>query len=331
MGRVDTSSGQDGVMQRRHINAMLRNFEEYERIKSKSHDVYTTVTEFFEVKGLCKQNFHKYYRRFVNSKRDINSLIPHRSGRKFRDALKYVPEVIEQIREIRSKGYNRYDLSDIIKRERLIDISPSSMYRLMKRLGINRLNLKIKEEKRKIVKTHSGELGHIDIHYVAKGTVKETGNKKLYLLGLIDDHSRICWLEVIDSIKSLDVMFASMDILMMLKSRYGIQFKEIMSDNGSEFSSRANPTNHPFEKLLLFYDIKHLYTQPFRPQTNGKIERFWRTLEEELLDGEVFDTLEEFKHYIQGYVIYYNEHRGHQGIGNKIPNKNIFLKEKWLN
>lgn len=328
MGRIDTSGGQDAVMQRRHINAMLRNFEEYELIKAKKHNIYITVTEFFEVKGLCKQNFHKYYRRFVNSKRDINSLIPHRSGRKFKHALNYVPEVIEQIKEIRSKGYNRHDLCDIIRRESSVEISPSTMYRLMRKLGINKLNLKIKEEKRKIVKTHSGELGHIDIHYVAKGTVKETGNKKLYILGLIDDHSRICWLEVIDSIKALDVMFASMDILIRLKSRYGIQFKEIMSDNGSEFSGKGNPENHPFEKLLLFYNIKHRYTQAFRPQTNGKIERFWRTLEEELLDGEEFETLEEFKHYIQGYVIYYNEHRSHQGIGNKIPNKNIFIKEE---
>jgi transposase InsO family protein len=329
MGRIDIRSGPDLVMERRHINAMLRNFEEYESIKSKQHKTFSTVGAFFETKGICKQNFHKYYRRFIHSKRDINSLIPHRTGRKFKEIERYTPELIENIKLTRSKGYNRYDLCAIIRREYAIEISPSSIYRLMKKLNINKLNYKIKEEKRKIVKTHSGELGHIDIHYVTKGTVKETGSKKLYILGLIDDHSRICWLEVIDSIKAIDVMFASMDILMRLKSRYNIQFKEIMSDNGSEFSSRNNP-DHPFEKLLTFYGIKHRYTLPFRPQTNGKIERFWRTLEDELLSGEVFDTLEEFKHYLQGYVLYYNEHRNHQGIGNQIPNKNIYLKEELL-
>ena len=46
---------------------------------------------------------------------------------------------------------------------------------------------------------------------------------------------------------------------------------------------------------------------------------------------EEFDTLEEFKHFIQGYVIYYNEHRSHQGIENKKPNEKIFIKEKLLN
>ena len=100
-----------------------------------------------------------------------------------------------------------------------------------------------------------------------------------------------------------------------------------ISDNGSEFSSRNNP-EHPFEKMLTFYDIKHRYTKPFSPQTNGKIERFWKTLEDELLSGETFETLEEFKHYIQGYTLYYNEHRIHQGIKNKKPVEMIKKKKK---
>lgn len=199
-----------------------------------------------------------------------------------------------------------------------IEIAPTAVYRLMKKLGLNRLNPILKEEKRRIIKMSAGELGHIDIHYISKGTVKETGAKKLYLIGIIDDYSRVCWLEVIDSIKSMNVMFASLEVLMRLKDRYNIQFMEMMSDNGSEFSSRNNP-EHPFEKMLKFYDIKHRYTKPCSPQTNGKIERFWKTIEDELLSGEVFETLEEFKHYIRGYAVYYNEHRIHQGINNKMP------------
>jgi transposase InsO family protein len=135
---------------------------------------------------------------------------------------------------------------------------------------------------------------------------------------VIDDYSRVCWIEVIDSIKAIDVAFETMDILLKLKERYGIQFQEMMSDNGAEFASKNNPS-HPFERMLKFYDIKHRYTQPFRPQTNGKIERFWKTIEEELLLGETFKTLEEFKEHILGYNLYYNEHRLHQGINNKKP------------
>ena len=151
------------------------------------------------------------------------------------------------------------------------------------------------------------------------GTVKELSkNNRLYLLGIIDSYSRICWIEVIDSIKSINVAFAAMDIMMRLKERYDIEFKEMMSDNGSEFASKNNP-DHPFEKMLSFYNVKHRYTKPFSPKTNGKIERFWKTIEEELLSGEQFETLEDFKRHILGYNLYYNEHRIHQGINNKMP------------
>lgn len=318
MGRIDRAKGQDATLERRHIRAMLRNIDAYEQVKSKKHPEYKTATEFYEKSGLCKQNFLKYYRRFIQENRDISALIPHKTGRKFKEDFSYTPELMEKIKEIRAKGYNRYDLQIKIRSILGIELSPSTIYRLMKKLKIHRLNPTMQEEKRKIVKTYAGEMGHIDVHYLTKGIVKDTGPKKLYLVGLIDDYSRICWLEVVDSIKALDVMFATMNMLLCLKDRYDITFTSMMSDNGSEFSS-PRVTDHPFERMLNFYNIKHVYTQPCRPQTNGKIERFWKTLENELLDGEEFDTLEQLKEYILGYVVYYNEHRIHQGIHNNKP------------
>jgi len=296
-----------------------RDIEEYELVKNKQHTSFITAEDFYQAKGLCRQNFLKYYRRFLNSSRDVESLIPKKVGRKFKDELKYLPQIIDKIKLIRQRGYNRFEISRQLRHQDNILISPSSTYRLMRKLGINQLNPVIKEEVRRIVKMSSGELGHVDIHYVTSGTVKELGkNKKLYLLGIIDSYSRICWLEVIDSIKAINVAFAAMDIMMILKERYGIEFKEMMSDNGSEFASKNNP-DHPFERMLSFYNVKHRYTKPFSPKTNGKIERFWKTIEEELLSGEYFETLEEFKHHILGYNLYYNEHRIHQGINNKMP------------
>jgi transposase InsO family protein len=318
MGRIDKSKGQDATMERRHIRQMLRHIDEYEQVKRKEHPDYRYAQEFYEAKGLQRQNFLKYYRRYLNGNREESALIPHKSGRKFKDFAEYRPELKEQIKMLRSKGYNRHDIAEYLKGED-IDLSASSVYRLMKKLGINRLNNRIKEETRRIIKMNAGELGHVDIHYVAKGTVKELGTKKVYVLGVIDAYSRVCWLEVLTTIKSLDVAFATMDILGMIKSRYGIRFEEMLSDNGGEFSSRKNVENHPFEKMLGYLEIKHRYTRPCRPQTNGKIERFWRTLEDELLDGETFETLEEFKDYVTGYCIYYNEQRSHQGINLKKP------------
>lgn len=317
MGRIDRSGGQDATMERRHIKNMLANIEEYEAIKSNKHASIKHASEFYEKRGVCKQNFLKYYRRYLNHGRETSALIPHKSGRKFRDAIKYCPEVVEKLKELRKKGYNRYEIAGLLHKLAEVEITSSSVYRLMVKLKINHLNPVIKEEQRRIIKMSTGELGHVDIHYVTKNTVKNC-TKKLYIVGLIDSYSRVCWLGVIDSIKAINVAFATNEILLRMRHRYGIEFKEIMSDNGAEFASKNN-SEHPFEKTLSFYGIKHVYTKPCSPKTNGKIERFWKTIEEELLSGEQFDTIAELKHHITGYAIYYNEHRMHQGINNQIP------------
>lgn len=318
MGRIDRSQGQDATMERRHVRQMVELIDEYEQIKKKKHPHFKKVQELFDQRKVVKQNFHKYYQRYQAHNRDINALIPHKTGRKFKDIETYTPEILETIKALRAKAYNKFDIAHLLNKNYNQQLSPATVYRLTLKLGLNKLNTKIKEEKRKIIKMKAGELGHIDVHYVAKNTVKETGNKKLYIVGLIDDYSRIGWIEVTDSLKAIDIMFKSMELMMNLRSRYHITFEEILSDNGSEFSSKNN-AQHPFEKMLTFYGVKHRYTKPCRPQTNGKIERFWKTLENELLDGEVFETLQEFKDYLLGYMIYYNEHRPHQGINNKKP------------
>ena len=319
MVRRERSIGQGRTMERRHIDQMLRNIDEYDLVKSKKHSTYRMAEEFYAAKGLCKQNFLKYYRRYVNAGREIGALIPHKTGRKFRDIIKYEDVVSEGIKDLREKAYNRYDIARLVKDKSGIELSASTVYRLMVKLGINKLNPQLKELKRRIIKMSAGELGHIDVHYVSKGTVKELGSEKLYLVGLIDSYSRVCWMLPTMSIKALDVSYVAMEMLVILRNRYGIEFKEMMSDNGSEFSSRNNINGHPFEKMLKFLSINHIYTKPCTPKTNGKIERFWRTLEDELLSGETFDTFEEFAHHIQGYCLYYNEHRMHQGINLKKP------------
>ncbi|MCK5296800.1 MAG: transposase, partial [Alphaproteobacteria bacterium] len=86
-----------------------------------------------------------------------------------------------------------------------------------------------------------------------------------------------------------------------------------------------NKQTNPFERMLLELGIKHRYTRPYRPQTNGKIERFWRTLNEDLIEDTTFDSLEHLRDELQQYLLYFNELRPHQGIGSKIPadfNKN---------
>jgi transposase InsO family protein len=192
---------------------------------------------------------------------------------------------------------------------------------------MNKLKQPEKEEKRRIIKERAGQLGHVDCHYLTKDLIVGT-YKRSYLLCVIDSYSRLAWAELIHDIKSLTAMFTTLKSINFLNVQYGIKFEEMLSDNGSEFSSRSKKSryDHPFERMLMEMGIKHRYTRPYRPQTNGKVERFWRTLNEDLIEGTTFESFEEFNEKLQEYLFYYNEHRPHQALNGLPPKK--FLEKK---
>ena len=198
--------------------------------------------------------------------------------------------------------------------------SASGVYNICKRYGLNCLSAKMKQNKRKIIKEKMGQLGHIDCHHLSKSIIRGE-SRKLYLVCVVDDHSRLAWAEVTEDITSLTVMFAALKCINMLNDQYKIKFGEILSDNGPEFEPKDSKQKygHPFERMLLELGIKHPYCRPYRPQTNGKVERFWRTLQEDLIRETDFDSLEELKDELIQYLYYYNHHRPHQGIEGKVP------------
>ena len=65
--------------------------------------------------------------------------------------------------------------------------------------------------------------------------------------------------------------------------------------------------------------MKHIYTKPYRPQTNGKIERFWKTLKEDFIEDALYQNLDDLKDELLGFLIYYNQHRPHSAIDGKKP------------
>ncbi|MDR1198256.1 MAG: integrase core domain-containing protein [Prevotellaceae bacterium] len=131
-------------------------------------------------------------------------------------------------------------------------------------------------------------------------------------------------MEVLEDKKALTVMFATLKALNILKQQYNVEVDAVLTDNGAEFGSgpaTKNKEEHPFERLLLEMSIKHRYTRPYRPQTNGKVERFWRTLNEDFIDGALYENLEDLRNELLGFLVYYNEHRPHSAIGNIPPIK----------
>ncbi len=310
----------DNTLYRERISRYNEFIKEYELIKNKDHPQFVFVKDWAAARKIDKKNFLKYYGRYRQSKKSWD-LVPQKRGPKFKSRRPC--EALEQkVIELRKRGNNKYEIALIItaQKDNIFKPSASGVYNICKRYGLNRMRPEMKEEKRKIIKERMGQLGHIDTHYLSKHIIPNS-TQKLYVVAIVDDYSRVAWAEIIESIDSLSVMFGVMRCLNILKAHYQIQFEEIISDNGSEFGNRdtKNKLNHPFERLLIEMDVKHRYIQPYRPQTNGKVERFWRTMEEDLIIDTDFDSIEELKEELLQYMYYYNHERPHQGLDGKKP------------
>lgn len=311
----------DKTLERNFIQKFQFLIKEYELIKAKKHSRYRFVSDFYRVHETNRQTFLKYYNRFNRSGK-ITDLLPGKRGPKWK-TRRPIPFIENKVVELREKGNNKYEIHNILKPKLgKFTPSPSGIYNILKRKGLNKLTLKIKENKRKIIKKKAGELGHIDCHYLPKGILKNS-NERLFLVCIIDSCTRIAWVEVIKDIKSITVMFAALKSLNILSEHFGIKFSEMLSDNGSEFGVRGekNKDQHPFERMLMELGIKHRYTKPYRPQTNGKVERFWRTIEEDLLAETCFDSFKDLQEEVLQYVWYYNYERPHQALNGICPKK----------
>ena len=121
-------------------------------------------------------------------------------------------------------------------------------------------------------------------------------------------------------------MFTALRCFNYLADKFSIKFQEALTDNGPEFGTResSQKLHHPFERMLIELDIKHRYTRPYRPQTNGKVERFWRTLNDDLIEGTHFESVEHFKEELFQYMLYYNKLRPHQALDGKTPEEVAF-------
>jgi transposase InsO family protein len=306
---------------------MLACVHEYELIKSKRSPRFRTVGEFCRHHGFSRQNFLKIYWRWQQDPREL-SLLPRKRGPKYKTRR---PDLAldGEIRELREAGNNRHEIHAILKAwHKELAPSPSSIYNYLRKHGLNRLSRPQRKERRDIIMSKAGELLHIDCHHLPDGiTIAPCGS--LYLVGVIDGFTRLAWAEITESVKALEVMFAALRAFNMLRLRYGIEAEAVLSDNGSEFGAgpaAKNKQEHPCERLLLEMNIAHRYTKPYRPQTNGKIERFWRTLGEDFLEGACYNDKSDLQQELLEYLLYYNEHRPHQSLDNKTPKEFLNCK-----
>ena len=290
---------------------------EYELVKAKQHPQFRYLQDFYAFHGTSRQTFAKYYNRFCQT-RSYDALLPRKRGPKWK-TRRTLPYIEQKVLEQRRKGINRYEIYAILQPIlKAHTPSPSTIYAISKRHGLNRLKPAMKQAKRTIIKTRAGELGHLDCHYLSRDLLLDS-SQRYYLVSVLDACTRLAWAEVVPDLKSLSVMFAALKSINLLNVEYGIQFEAILTDNGPEVAARTKPDQHPFERMLLELGIKHRYTRPYRPQTNGKVERFWRTLNDDLIEGTTFENLAEFQDELMQYLLYYNTARPHQGLKGHTP------------
>ena len=315
------NNSNDRTVERNYIQKWRFLIREYELVKAKKHPSFRFVQDFYNFHGTSRQTFAKYYNRYRQGRSD-GSLLPLKRGPRWK-SRRTLPFIEEKVLELRRKGINRYEIYAI-----LLPVlkshtpSPSTIYAITRRHDLNRLTKPMQETKRRIIKSRAGELGHLDSHHLSKDLIVGS-RQRYYLVSLVDSCTRLAWAEVVDDLKSLSVMFAALKSINLLNVEYGLRFEEILTDNGPEVSTHKSKDQHPFERMLMELGIKHRYTRPYRPQTNGKVERFWRTLNEDLLDGTTFESVEELKDELMQYLLYYNTVRPHQGLGGLTPLKSM--------
>ncbi|BCW70726.1 IS481 family transposase [Arthrobacter sp. NicSoilB8] len=166
---------------------------------------------------------------------------------------------------------------------------------------------------------HPGDLVHVDIKKLGRipnggghralGRAQGRRNKRAgtgyaYLHHAVDDHSRLAYSEILgdETQETATAFFAA----------HGIRVKAVLTDNGSCYRSRAFAA-------ALGPHIKHRRTRPYWPQTNGKVERFNRTLATEWAYARPYVSEADRAATYPDWLHHYNHHRTHTGIGGKAP------------
>lgn len=174
-------------------------------------------------------------------------------------------------------------------------------------------------------KTIPWELVHIDIHKIPN--IKwENPKQKQYLIWLIDDATRLIYSEVILNKKATTAANFLKRANLRFLSKW-IKIKSLISDNWCEFTTHIKKARkfHKFEIMCHKINIKHKYTKVRRPQTNWKIERFWRIFKDNFFSKNIFSSNQDFDLKFTKWIFNYNYFRKHWGIQYLTPSQKFNL------
>jgi putative transposase len=202
------------------------------------------------------------------------------------------------------EGYRR--LAFMMLDADVVAVSPSSVYRVLRAAGLmNRHNCKPSLKGTGFVQpTRPHEHWHVDVAYInVAGTF-------FFLCTLLDGYSRyiVHW-EIRPTMNEADIE----TIIQRAREGFPGERPRIISDNGPQFMARD------FKEFIRICGMTHVRTSPYYPQSNGKIERWHRSVKSECIRPGVPLSLEDAQRLVADYVRRYNELRLHSAIGYVTP------------
>jgi transposase InsO family protein len=251
-----------------------------------------------------------------------------RSSAPRRVANRTAEERVEAIAALRRLRFTGAEIAE------LLGMALSTVSGILTRIGMGKLGRLGLEPARRYERERPGELVHVDVKKL--GRIERGAGKRFsgrhqrslrstdalgvrrgragweYVHIAIDDCTRLAYAEVLGD-EQATTAIAFLGRALAFFRRHGIEVERLLTDNGSAYRS----TIHALACRAL--GIRHLRTQPYRPQTNGKAERFIRTLLSGWAYGAVYRHSSERTAALDGWLWHYNHHRRHSALGHQPP------------
>jgi transposase InsO family protein len=241
-----------------------------------------------------------------------------RSSRPHRLRQPTAPELVQRVEQLRRQRWTGLRIAQ------QTGLSRATVSRILRRLKLSRIrDLEPKPPVQRYEHAHPGDLLHLDIKKlgrIARPSHRVTGNRRDRVAGIgweylhvaIDDHSRIAFSALYPDEKRSSVL-AFLAAALAYYARFAIRFRAVLTDNGPAYRSRA------FAQACRTLGLKHRFTRPYTPRTNGKAERFIQTALREWAYSRTYQNSSHRSQELRPWLHQYNWHRPHGSLGWSPP------------
>jgi transposase InsO family protein len=195
-----------------------------------------------------------------------------------------------------------------------LTIGHSTVQRVLERHGQNQLPRPARPKPRRYEKQRPGELVHIDWKYLP--ALRNARND--FEFAAVDDFSR----EAVVSIRTEATSGAAANFLEHVAATLPYAIEAVLTDNAFAFTMRHalhSDRRTRFQQACTTLGIRHYLLRPYAPQSNGKVERFFRTVNDECLHVRPLFTFAARSRAVEDFVWYYNHERPHLSLGGMTP------------